>query len=219
MLVCCPGNTHRNARHLVDDGLRCGNPHERRRRSIVAVDECLDLVEEAFRNIEAPDVLEAVQQPVGVGGIVARLELPDAPRPPVRRRRAARSFTATTGSARCCSIPLLDQLRLLSFEAFDAPHVPRVPLTRRSVRIVAVVLLARHTSRIGTRPPHLHTFSWIFSPRPANRRQMALKMFKTHYVYPVTTALLPLMGSVTDAQVAEVVGPVPTITSVTPRHR
>ena len=33
-----------------------------------------DIVEEAFRNIEAPEVLEAVQQPVGVGGIVARLE-------------------------------------------------------------------------------------------------------------------------------------------------
>ena len=68
-------------------------------------------------------------------------------------------------------IPILDQLRLVSFEAFDAPHVPRVPLTPRSARIVAVVLLARHTSRIGTRPPHLHTISWIFSPRPANRRQ------------------------------------------------
>ena len=76
-----------------------------------------DLVEEAFRNIETPDVLEAVQQPVGVGGIVARLELPEpdepchagvgrlfeqmlevAPkpgraRPPVRRRRAARSLS------------------------------------------------------------------------------------------------------------------------------
>ena len=68
-------------------------------------------------------------------------------------------------------IPILDQLRLVSFEAFDAPHVPRVPLTPRSARVVAVVLLARHTSRIGTRPPHLHTFSWIFSPRPANRRR------------------------------------------------
>ena len=34
-------------------------------------------MEEAFRNIEAPDVLEAVQQPVGVGGIAARLELPE----------------------------------------------------------------------------------------------------------------------------------------------
>ena len=32
-------------------------------------------MEEAFRNIEAPEVLEAVQQPVGVGGIAARLEL------------------------------------------------------------------------------------------------------------------------------------------------
>ena len=30
-----------------------------------------DIVEEAFRNSEAPEVLEAVQQPVGVGGIVA----------------------------------------------------------------------------------------------------------------------------------------------------
>ena len=41
-----------------------------------------DRVEEAFRNIEAPEVLEAVQQPVGVGGIAARLELsePDEPR-------------------------------------------------------------------------------------------------------------------------------------------
>ena len=40
-----------------------------------------DLVEEAFRNIEAPDVLEAVQQPVGVGGIAARLELPEPDEP------------------------------------------------------------------------------------------------------------------------------------------
>ena len=72
-------------------------------------------------------------------------------------------------------IPILDQLRLVSFEAFDAPHVPRVPLTSRSARIVAVVLLARHTSRIGTRPPHLHTISWIFSPRPANRRPVLFK--------------------------------------------
>ena len=40
-----------------------------------------DLVEEAFRNVEAPDVLEAVQQPVGVGGIAARLELPEPDEP------------------------------------------------------------------------------------------------------------------------------------------
>ena len=38
-------------------------------------------MEEAFRNIEAPDVLEAVQQPVGVGGIAARLELPEPDEP------------------------------------------------------------------------------------------------------------------------------------------
>ena len=40
-----------------------------------------DLVEKAFRNSEAPEVLEAVQQPVGVGGIVARLELPEPDEP------------------------------------------------------------------------------------------------------------------------------------------
>ena len=40
-----------------------------------------NLVEEAFRNVEAPDVLEAVQQPVGGGGIVARLELPEPDEP------------------------------------------------------------------------------------------------------------------------------------------
>ena len=40
-----------------------------------------DRVEEAFRNIEAPEVLEAVQQPVGVGGIAARLELPEPDEP------------------------------------------------------------------------------------------------------------------------------------------
>ena len=66
-------------------------------------------------------------------------------------------------------IPLLDQLRLVSFEALDA-HVPRVSLRPRTLRTAAVIALARHTSRIGTRPPYLHTFSWIFSPRPANRR-------------------------------------------------
>ena len=38
-------------------------------------------MEEAFRNIEAPDVLEAVQQPVGGGGIAARLELPEPDEP------------------------------------------------------------------------------------------------------------------------------------------
>ena len=38
-------------------------------------------MEEAFRRIEAPDVLEAVQQPVGVGGIAARLEQPVADEP------------------------------------------------------------------------------------------------------------------------------------------
>ena len=40
-----------------------------------------DIVEEAFRNSEAPEVFEAVQQPVGVGGIVARLELPEPDEP------------------------------------------------------------------------------------------------------------------------------------------
>ena len=50
-------------------------------------------------------------------------------------------------------------------------HVPRVSLRPRTLRTAAVIALARHTSRIGTRPPYLHTFSWIFSPRPANRRQ------------------------------------------------
>ena len=40
-----------------------------------------DLAEEAFRNREAPEVLEAVQQPVGVGRIAARLELPEPDEP------------------------------------------------------------------------------------------------------------------------------------------
>ena len=41
-----------------------------------------DVAEEAFRNREAPEMLEAVQQPVGVGRIAARLELsqPHEPR-------------------------------------------------------------------------------------------------------------------------------------------
>ena len=48
-------------------------------------------MEEALRNIEAPDVLEAVQQPVGVGGgIVARLELPEPDEP--RHAAAGRLF-------------------------------------------------------------------------------------------------------------------------------
>ena len=42
-LVCCPGNAHRNMRHLVDDRLRRRDPGERRCRGIVAVDERLDL--------------------------------------------------------------------------------------------------------------------------------------------------------------------------------
>ena len=40
-----------------------------------------DIVEEAFRNIEAPEMIEAVQQPVGAGGIAARLELPEPDEP------------------------------------------------------------------------------------------------------------------------------------------
>ena len=40
-----------------------------------------DIVEKAFRNIEAPEVFEAVQQPVGGGGIAARLELPEPDEP------------------------------------------------------------------------------------------------------------------------------------------
>ena len=62
----------------------------------------------------------------------------------------------------------LDQLRLVSLQALDA-QVARVSPTPGPVRLVLVALLARHASRIGTRPPHLHTSSWIFSPRPANR--------------------------------------------------
>ena len=42
-LVCCPGNTHRNTLHLVDDRSGRGDPDERRGRGIVAVDERLDL--------------------------------------------------------------------------------------------------------------------------------------------------------------------------------
>ena len=52
-LVCCPGNTHRNTRHLVENRLRGGDPHERRGRGIVAVDERLDLahqIRDAVRN-------------------------------------------------------------------------------------------------------------------------------------------------------------------------
>ena len=40
-----------------------------------------DSVEEAFRDIEAPEVIEAVQQPVGVRGIASRLELPEPDEP------------------------------------------------------------------------------------------------------------------------------------------
>ena len=43
-----------------------------------------DVVEEAFRNREAPEVLKAVQQPVGVGRVAARLELPE-PHDVIRR--------------------------------------------------------------------------------------------------------------------------------------
>ena len=44
LLVRCPGNTHRDTRHLVEDRLRGGDPDERRGGSIVSVDERLDLV-------------------------------------------------------------------------------------------------------------------------------------------------------------------------------
>ncbi len=65
-------------------------------------------------------------------------------------------------------VAFLDQLRLVLLQALDA-QVARVSLTPRPVRLVLVALLARHVSRIGTRPPRLHTFSGIFSPRPGNR--------------------------------------------------
>ena len=40
-----------------------------------------NVVEEALREIEALQVIEAVQQPVGVSGIAARLELPELDEP------------------------------------------------------------------------------------------------------------------------------------------
>ena len=40
-----------------------------------------DLAEEPFRHVEAPETLEGVQQPVGVGRIAARLELPEPHEP------------------------------------------------------------------------------------------------------------------------------------------
>ena len=46
-------------------------------------------------------------------------------------------------------VPFLDQLRLVSFEAFDA-HVPRVSLTPVFERITAVVLPPCHAPCIGT---------------------------------------------------------------------
>ena len=111
--------------------------------------------------------LAARKRRVGaVRGAVPAQNEPKSDRP-----RAKTPMNRRKSRLRRRAAPILDQLRLVSFEAFDAPHVPRVPLTPRSARVVAVVLLARHTSRIGTRPPHLHTFSWIFSPRPANRRR------------------------------------------------
>ena len=70
-------------------------------------------------------------------------------------------------------VPLLDQPRLVSFKTFDA-HVPGVPLPSTAVRIAAASLLARHDPRIGTCPPHLHTFIGTFPSRPGNRRQSEL---------------------------------------------
>lgn len=100
-----------------------------------------DRVEEAFRNIEAPEVLEAIQQPVGVCGIAARLELPEpdeprhagvgrlfeqmlevAPKPgrPAGRRRAVRSSSWPAGMVRVCR-QASTNLRTTSSFAAPAP--------------------------------------------------------------------------------------------------
>ena len=51
------------------------------------------------------------------------------------------------------AVPLLDQLRLVSFQAFDA-QVPRVSPTSRSVRIVPIALLAVNGHRELTNSRH-----------------------------------------------------------------
>ena len=68
------------------------------------------------------------------------------------------------------AVPLLDQRRLVPLEVFDAPHVSRIPLNSSVPRITAVAFLARHTSRIGTCPPYLHTFLWPLSPQTVYQR-------------------------------------------------
>ena len=84
-----------------------------------------NIVEEALRKVESLQVFEAVQQPVGGGGIAARLELPQPDEPrhagvdrfveqmlefalkagvrrrPARRRKAARSSSWSAGSFAC----------------------------------------------------------------------------------------------------------------------
>ena len=56
-----------------------------------------------------------------------------------------------------------------SFEVFDAPHVPGIPLRTKPHRTTPVIAPARHTSRIGAWSPYLHTLRG-FLARPANRR-------------------------------------------------
>lgn len=110
-------------------------------------------MEEAFRNIEAPNVLEAVQQPVGVGGIAARLELPEPDEPrhvgvgrlfeqmlevspePGRNRSAMRASirrsASTSASAQSRSIVVVAGRMVRSFDcAFSASSRSRSTSSR-----------------------------------------------------------------------------------------
>ena len=65
-------------------------------------------------------------------------------------------------------VPFLDQLRLVSFEPFDA-HVPRVALTPVFGRITPVALPPRHAPCIGTCRPPLHSSPPTRSPGRLNK--------------------------------------------------
>ena len=84
---------------------------------------------------------------------------------PAGVRRVARLRVPSPGP-RCgpSSGPAPRSASPFSFEVFDAPHVPGIPLRTKPHRTAPVIAPARHTSRIGAWSPYLHTLSWISRP-------------------------------------------------------